>query len=100
MVKDSTKPKERDCFAIFPADEELKTEDAEETESLFSTLQVHTELHTHEDLAFAAFSTPNQVIALLDTGASLGLTDSALGHEIHEMPEVRVKSVHGTINLR
>ena len=22
MVKDSTKPKERDCFAIFPADEE------------------------------------------------------------------------------
>jgi hypothetical protein len=92
--------KDEDCFAMFPADAEPITEDAEETESLFSTLQVHTELHTHEDLAFAAFSTPNQVIALLDTGASISITDSALGHEIHEMPEVRVKSVHGTRNLR
>ena len=50
-------------------------------------------------MALATFNVSNSVIALLDTGVSLTITDSALGYEILEMPEVLVKSVHGMKKL-
>ena len=77
----------------------MQSEDEEDIESLFSSLHVETDLQTHEHMALATFNVSNSVIALLDTGASLSITDSALGDEILEMPEVLVKSVHGTKKL-
>ena len=56
-------------------------------------------MHTHDELVFAALNVPNQIIALLDTGASFSIIDFALGHDIVEIPEVRVESVHGTRTL-